>query len=196
MDVNGISSYSTSSTVNSTSTTSAKESTEKTGGFNDVAATYEHTSKTSTKKYTPNIDLVNQLKADAEARTSQLRSLVEEMMTKQGSTFGIANSGNGDDIWKFLAKGDFTVDEAARLKAQEEISENGYWGVNQTSERILSFAKALTGGDPSKIEEMRAAFEKGFSQATKAWGQDLPSISNDTYDAVMAGFDKWAEEGV
>lgn len=196
MDVNGISSYSTNSTVNSTSTTSAKESTEKTSGFNDVAATYEHTSKTSTKEYTPNIDLVNQLKADAEARTSQLRSLVEEMMTKQGSTFGIANSGNGDDIWKFLAKGDFTVDEAARLKAQEEISENGYWGVNQTSERILSFAKALTGGDPSKIEEMRAAFEKGFSQATKAWGQDLPSISNDTYDAVMAGFDKWAEEGV
>ncbi len=196
MDVNGISSYSTSAATSSTSTAAAKESTEKTSEFNDVAATYEHTNKTSAKKYTQNIDLVNQLKADAEARTSQLRSLVEEMMTKQGTTFGIANSQDGDAIWKFLAKGDFTVDEAAKLKAQEEISENGYWGVNQTSERILSFAKALTGGDPSKIEEMRAAFEKGFSQATKAWGQDLPSISNDTYDAVMAGFDKWAEEGV
>lgn len=195
MDVNGVSSYSTTPATSSTSTAAAKESTVKNNGFTDVAATYEHTSATSTKKYTQNIDLVNQLKADAEARTSQLRSLVEEMMTKQGVTFGIANSGNEDDIWKFLAKGDFTIDEAAKLKAQEEISENGYWGVKQTSERILSFAKALTGGDPSKIEEMRAAFEKGFSQATKAWGQDLPSISNDTYDAVMKGFDAWAEEG-
>ena len=199
MDVNGISSYSTSTAVNNTttSTAAAKETTEKKDVANDVAATYEHTTNTSSaKSYKPNVDLINQLKADAEARTSQLRSLVEEMMTKQGSTFATAKSGSSDDIWKFLAKGDFTVDEAAKLKAQEEISENGYWGVNQTSERILSFAKALTGGDPSKVEEMRSAFEKGFSQATKAWGQSLPSISNDTYDAVMKGFDKWAEEGV
>ena len=197
MDVNGVSSYSRSAatSTNTSSATAAKEATEKKSGYDDVAATYEHTSASSTKKYTPNIDLVNQLKADAEARTQQLRSLVEEMMTKQGSTFGVANYGE-DSMWRFLAKGDFTVTEAAKLKAQEEISENGYWGVSQTSERILSFAKALTGGDPSKVEEMRAAIEKGFSQATKAWGQSLPSISNDTYDAVMAGFDKWAQEGV
>ncbi len=198
MDVNGVSSYSTSTAVNNTttSTAAAKETTEK-KGTDDVAATYEHTKNTSSaKSYKPNVDLINQLKADAEARTSQLRSLVEEMMTKQGTAFATANSGSSDDIWKFLAKGNFTVDEAAKLKAQEEISENGYWGVSQTSERILSFAKALTGGDPSKIEEMRAAFEKGFSQATKAWGQELPSISHDTYDAVMKGFDAWAEEGV
>ena len=197
MDVNGVSSYSRSAatSTNTSSAAAAKEATEKKSGYDDVAATYEHTSASSTKKYTPNIDLVNQLKADAEARTQQLRSLVEEMMTKQGSTFGVANYGE-DSMWRFLAKGDFTVTEAAKLKAQEEISENGYWGVSQTSERILSFAKALTGGDPSKVEEMRAAFEKGFSQATKAWGQSLPSISNDTYDAVMAGFDKWAQEGV
>lgn len=198
MDVNGVSGYSTSTAVNTTttSTAAAKEATEKKAA-DDAAATYEHSKNTSSaKSYKPNMNLINQLKADAEARTSQLRSLVEEMMTKQGSTFATAKSGDGDDIWKFLAKGDFTIDAAAKAKAQEEISENGYWGVKQTSERILSFAKALTGGDPAKVEEMRAAFEKGFSQATKAWGQDLPSISNDTYDAVMSGFDKWAEEGV
>lgn len=198
MDVNGVSGYSTSTAVNNTtaSTAAAKETAEK-KATDDTAATYEHSKNTSsTKSYKPNMNLINQLKADAEARTSQLRSLVEEMMSKQGSAFATAKSGDSDDIWKFLAKGDFTVDAAAKAKAQEEISENGYWGVKQTSERILSFAKALTGGDPAKIEEMRAAFEKGFSQATKAWGQDLPSISNDTYDAVMAGFDKWAEEGV
>lgn len=197
MDVNGVSSYSSTTPASATtSAAAAKETAEKkTDGYSDVAATYEHTSASSTKKYTPNVDLINKLKADAEARTSQLRSLVEEMMTKQGTAYGVANYSE-DSIWRFLAEGNFKIDEAAKIKAQEEISENGYWGVNQTSERILSFAKALTGGDPDKIEEMRDAFEKGFSQATKAWGRDLPSISNDTYDAVMAGFDKWAEEGV
>lgn len=195
MDVNGVSGYKTQNTASSRpASTPAKESVEKNNGFSDVAATYDRAAS-STKKYTQNIDLVNQLKADAEARTSQLRSLVEEMMTKQGTTFGIANSNDEDAIWKFLAKGDFTIDEAARAKAQEEISENGYWGVKQTSERILSFAKALTGGDPSKIDAMRDAFEKGFAQATKAWGQDLPGISSQTYDAVMKGFDDWAKEG-
>lgn len=195
MDVNGVTTGYSTSTNYTNNSSAAKEATEtKKDGFNDVAATYEHTTG-ATKKYTQNTDLINQLKADAEARTSQLRSLVEEMMTKQGSTFATANS-DQDAMWKFLASGKYTVDEAARLKAQEEISENGYWGVNQTSERIISFAKALTGGDPGKIDEMKAAFEKGFAQATKAWGKDLPSISNQTYDAVMKGFDKWAEEGV
>jgi phage-related tail protein len=55
-------------------------------------------------------------------------------------------------------------------------------------------AKALTGGDPGKIEEMRDAFKKGFDQATKSWGQALPEISSKTYDAVMEGFDNWANE--
>ncbi len=196
MDVNGVTTGYSANVTNSNYSSSAAvkdDAEEKKDGFSDVAATYEHTSA-SNKTYTQNTDLIKQLKADAEARTSQLRSLVEEMMTKQGSAFGTANS--DDDMWKFLAKGDFTVDAAAKKAAQEAISENGYWGVNQTSERILSFAKALTGGDPSKVEEMRDAFEKGFSQATKAWGQNLPDISSKTYDAVMEGFDNWAKEGV
>lgn len=83
---------------------------------------------------------------------------------------------------------------AAKAQAQADIADDGYWGVNQTSDRILDFAKALTGGDPDQIEKMREAFEKGFKQATGTWGKELPSISSRTYDAVMEKFDKWAEE--
>lgn len=55
-------------------------------------------------------------------------------------------------------------------------------------------ATALTGGDPSKIEEMRNAFKKAYEQAEKTWGGKLPEISQKTYDAVMEGFDKLAKE--
>ena len=55
-------------------------------------------------------------------------------------------------------------------------------------------ATALTGGDPSKIDEMRNAFKKGYEQAEKTWGGKLPEISQKTYDAVMEGFDKLAKE--
>ena len=45
------------------------------------------------------------------------------MMTKQGQTYGKAN-----DIWSFLASGNFTVDPATKLQAQADIAEDGYWG--------------------------------------------------------------------
>ena len=66
--------------------------------------------------------------------------------------------------------------------------------VKQTSQRILDFAVALTGGDPSKIEAMRDAFKKGYEMAEKAWGGELPDICKDTYDAVFKGFDEMAEK--
>ena len=142
------------------------------------------TSGTVTKK--TDYALVNKLKADAEQRTSQLRSLVEKMMTKQGVAIGTA-----DSMWSFLAKGNFTVDEATRAQAQADIAEDGYWGVDQTSDRILDFAKALSGNDPEKADLLLDAFKKGFKEATKSWGQDLPDISQRTYDAVVEKFNKW-----
>lgn len=76
--------------------------------------------------------------------------------------------------------------------AQDAISEDGYWGVKQTSERIVTFGKALVGGDPSRVEEMRDAFIKGYEAVAKAWSSALPEISQQTFDAVMKLFDEWA----
>lgn len=132
-------------------------------------------------------DVVARLKKDAEERTNQLKSLVQQMMGNQGTRIGQA-----DDMWKFLAKGDFTVSADVKAQAQKDIAEDGYWGVKQTSDRIIDFAKALVGDDPEKAEKMRAAFEKGFKAATKSWGSKLPDISQRTYDAVMDKFDEWA----
>lgn len=129
--------------------------------------------------------IVAQLKADQEKRQSQLTDLVRDMMSKQTNTFGAANN-----IWQFLAKGDFTVDAATKKKAQEDISEDGYWGVKQTSDRIVQFATALAGSDQSALEKMRDAFIKGYKQAEKTWGGKLPEISQRTYDSVLEKLDK------
>ena len=192
-DVNAISNTTTATTYSGSHTTKADKIADSvaTTAKDDTAVVYEPSKETQTdstkKTYTQNTELVNQLKADAENRTAQLRSIVEKLITKQGQTLA-----STDDMWKFLASGNFEVDAATKAQAQEDISEDGYWGVKQTSERILSFAKALTGGDPDKIEEMREAFKKGFEQATQTWGKELPEISQKTYDAVMKGFDEWA----
>ena len=94
-----------------------------------------------------------------------------------------------DDMWKKLANGEFTADADTIAQAKEDISDNGYWGVSQTSDRIYDFAMALSGGDEEKMQKMKEAVEKGFKEATKSWGKDLPDISSRTYDAVMKKFD-------
>ena len=199
MSVNGVTgatnTYEAYQANQTTSTKAAEENTSKANSSedkNDTGVVYESSKSSSTstgKTYTQNTSLVNKLKADAEAHAQQLQNIVSQLMTKQGQTYNTAN-----DIWSFLAGGNFTVDAATKAQAEKDIAEDGYWGVEQTSDRIIDFANALTGGDPDKIEEMREAFKKGYKMAEKTWGGKLPDISQRTYDAVMEKFDKMAEE--
>lgn len=198
MSVNGVTSnqasvYSGYEPGKADSSTKAATETTTATPTEDTAVIYEPSKEaskeTKNKIYKRDTNLINKLKADADARTQQLRNLVDQMMSKQTNAYGQAN-----DIWKFLAKGNYNVDPATRAQAQADIAEDGYWGVNQTSDRIIDFAKALTGGNPDKIEEMRSAFKKGYQQAEKKWGGNLPDISKRTYDAVMEKFDAMAAQ--
>ena len=185
-----------SSTVAANTTTAAKtsektttETTSKTAE-NTSGVVYDRTSSTVNTDYVKkNSTLIEQLKADSDARVSQLRGIVEQMMTKQGATIAKA-----DDMWKFLASGDYTVSAEVKAQAQADIAEDGYWGVEQTSDRILDFAKALSANDPEKADEMLEAFKKGFEAATKSWGKELPEISQKTYDAVLEKFEAWKND--
>lgn len=193
MNVNGVTSVQATSAYQNYATNSKAVSEEaiaknETSPIKDTGVVYEPSTETAvTKKYKPDTAMIQKLKADAEARTAQLRSLVEQMMCKQTNAYGQAN-----DIWKFLAKGDYKVDPATKAQAQADIAEDGYWGVEATSSRIIDFATALTGGDPDKVEEMREAFKKGYAQAEETWGGELPEISKKTYEAVMKKFDELA----
>ena len=186
-----------------TSKTAAKETAEtKKETQESAGAVYDKTSSESEKKPTYSINkmsaerraqIVKQMKADQAKRQDQLVSIVNKMLSKQAGRYGQAQA-KGDDIWKILAKGNLKdVAKDDILQAQDDISEDGYYGVKQTSKRIFDFASALAGDDPKKMEEMRKAFEKGFKQATKAWGQELPGISQDTYKAVEKMFDDYAD---
>lgn len=175
----------------------AETSGKKDSAGTEKDAVYEKATQESTKTpYSINkmskedrAALVKQLKADQESRQNSLTNLVSQMLGKQAGVYGIAN---GDDsIWKIFANGNFTVNEAAKAQAQEDISEDGYWGVKQTSQRLFDFASALAGDDEDKMRQMQSAMEKGFKQATSAWGRNLPDISNQTLDAANKLFEEY-----
>ena len=176
---------------------SAETSGKKASAETEKDAVYEKNTQESAKTpYSINkmskedrAALVKQLKADQENRQNSLTNLVSQMLGKQAGMYGIAN---GDDsIWKIFANGNFTVDAATKAQAQEDISEDGYWGVKQTSQRLFDFASALAGDDEDKMRQMQSAMEKGFKQAASAWGKDLPDISSKTLEAANKLFDEY-----
>ncbi|MCR5716651.1 MAG: hypothetical protein K6G23_07385 [Lachnospiraceae bacterium] len=160
--------------------------TEKTSTSEKVATMTSNAKKMSEEDRAA---LIDQLKADQESYQSKLISLVQDLFTKQAG----GNTASAD-MWKFLASGNFTVDAQTKAQAQEAISEDGYYGVSQTSERMFQFALALSGGDVDKMKELQNAVEKGYKQAEKTWGGELPEISKQTLEATNALFEEFYQQ--
>lgn len=156
----------------------------------EQGAVYEKS--TSEKKATYSINkmsaedraaIVEQMKQDQVNRKQQLCDLVNQMLSKQAGTSKLASLFSPENLKN--------VSPEAIAQAKEDVSEDGYWGVKQTSQRLFDFASALAGDDVEKMKEMQKAMEKGFKQATKAWGEELPSICKDTIDAANKLFDEY-----
>lgn len=198
MGVNGVSgtnayeAYTPAGAAVATAATATEQSKSTTGtntssATETAAATYEKsTEQSAVSKAKDNTAIIKQMKADADARNAQLRSLVEKMMIGQGNAVNKSN-----DIFSMLRSGNLKVDAKTAAQAQKDIAEDGYWGVEQTSDRLVSFAKALAGDDVSKADTLINAMKKGFGEAKKAWGGNLPDISQKTIDAALKKMDEW-----
>lgn len=110
-----------------------------------------------------------------------LRQLVIKTLMDQGMAAKIEVEGGTIDLESL------TPEEAQAL-----IAEDGYFGVDQTSQRIVDFAVNAFGGDPAKLQQMKDAIDKGFSEAQEAFGGALPEISQQTYNAIMEKLDDFA----
>lgn len=154
-------------------------------------STYDYISKSDVDA------LIKESNQQSEAFAKMLHKLLQQQADKNAIAFGTSSDNEYYSLLGNIADGKnvmVEVDDATRAEAKELVSEDGYFGVKQTSERILDFAKALSGGDASKFETLKKATLDGFKAAEEVWGGEMPQITKDTYDAVMAGFDAWEKE--
>ncbi len=185
MSVNSINATNVVNTYDTTKAT-AQNTTTDTTKATEKQDTYETGKSTAFNR----TEAKKAIEASEQAKAESMQTLLRSMLqTQYGKYVQAMPNSNLKDYFSNLQ-----VDEATRLQAQQDISEDGYWGVKQTSGRILDFAKALAGDDPDKLQKMKDAVEKGFKLAEDMWGGELPSISQNTYDAVMKGFDEWEKE--
>ena len=184
--------YSAINTTISGGAEAAANSANSSASAGDVAAVYEKGAAAEEKKATYSINkmsaeeraaLVEQLKQDELDRRNQLVSLVQKMFTDQAGVSKLSELFTPDKL-KDVSQAD--IDQA-----KKDISEDGYFGIKQTSQRLFDFASALAGDDPEKMKEMQKAMEQGFKEAAGAWGDELPDICKDTLAAANKMFDDY-----
>ncbi len=148
------------------------------------AAIYERSeaSKTIEASHVYDSQTIESLKKDSEQAHAQLIRLVEEMLQKQGKSLATLSK-----------KESVQVDEATRSEAASMIGPQGPYGVEAVSDRLVDFAKAISGGDKSKAGALRSAINQGFKEAEKILG-GLPQISKDTYKRTMEKLDAWVND--
>lgn len=188
---NNTNTYAASNAANTANTTAKEEAAKTDNTSADKAAVYEKSAaskKNSTNQIYNKEAVVAKLKADQQSRMDSMQSLVEKLLNKQKGTFDLASATGLADTFREAAK---LASPEDILQAQKDVAEDGYWGVEQTSDRLVSMAIALSGGDTDKADELKEAITKGFKKATNAWGEDLPQICQDTYDAAMKKMDDW-----
>ncbi len=123
------------------------------------------------------------LNTDGNVRYDMLRGIVANMLKEQGINFKVATGDREIDISAVTPE-----------EAQQLTSDDGYFGVDKTSERIFQLAVSVAGGDPGRIDAIKEGIDKGYQEALKVFDGKLPDISHDTYNAVMEKLDNWVNE--
>jgi len=102
-----------------------------------------------------------------------------------------------EDFQSFLSEIGYEggpIAELSEEEAAELVSEDGFFGIAQTSERIANFVINGAGGDEDRMRAGREGMLLGFAQAEQMWGGELPEISKKTMQAAIEMLDKAMHE--
>ncbi len=114
-----------------------------------------------------------------------------------------AVSAQGDFAQEYADYKDFLKDigysgkpiaKLSKSEAAELVSEDGFFGVDKTSQRVAEFVINGAGGDESKLRAGREGMIRGFKEAEAMWGGELPEISQKTMQKAIEMVDKTMQD--
>ncbi|AXX94724.1 hypothetical protein [Arcobacter ellisii] len=82
------------------------------------------------------------------------------------------------------------ITELTQDEAKELISDDGFFGVTQTSDRVSNFVFSFAGDDLELLQKGREGIVQGFEEAKKMFGGELPEISYKTQERTLALIDE------
>lgn len=82
-----------------------------------------------------------------------------------------------------------SIENLTQAEAKELVSEDGFFGINQTSERIANFVLMGAGDDVDRLKAGREGILQGFNEAEDMWSGRLPDISHETINRALEMID-------
>lgn len=82
------------------------------------------------------------------------------------------------------------LDKLSKDEAKELVSDEGFFGVTKTAERIANFVLSGAGDDEDKLRAGREGILRGFKEAEQMWGGKLPEISYQTIQKATDAIDE------
>lgn len=111
----------------------------------------------------------------------------------QGSLLDLINSSSTAKVANIFSQIDFAsigydgknplAMNSAELNSL--LGENGFFGVENTANRIADFVINGAGDDLEKLQAGFEGMKRGFEEAERLWGGKLPQISQDTIDKAI-----------
>ena len=125
------------------------------------------------------------------------------LFSMDSSNLAKENSSAQNDITSFLSgnpvEGGYSLEDLGYYgkpitklsedEAKELIADEGFFGVEETSNRVADFVFDFAGYDLELLEKGRAGIVQGFDEAQNLWGGELPEISYKTQSNTLALID-------
>ncbi|MEA3288659.1 MAG: hypothetical protein U9Q04_00645, partial [Campylobacterota bacterium] len=70
-------------------------------------------------------------------------------------------------------------------EANDLLSEDGFFGIEQTSQRVSGFVLGFAQDDIELLKKGREGVVQGFKEAEKLWGGELPELSYKTQEKTL-----------
>ena len=194
---------STQKTQTTSSTTTTTSTSSNTDSYVSSSQTQVKGLYSKPKKLTD--EQIQALKdAQAESQKQLIQQMSEALFVGQSATSKNTSTDSMTDLLKNYLS---TLSDSAKLpaivddpeEAQKALVGDGAYSINSVATRIMDMATTLAGNDPDKLNSMRNAVIKGFSQAGITFSDitgesKLPQICQDTYTEVMKRFDALQEK--
>ena len=143
--------------------------------------------KESSFQTTGNAVKKNNLKVSTQSEifqfSTQIKTDTWQNLSDQKAIFHFNQLSTADNSSLFY--GNTPISELSSAEATALIQEDGYFGIDKTSQRIIDFVLKGAGNDVERLKAGREGVLRGFSEAGKAWGGDLPDMSYKTIEKTI-----------
>lgn len=172
--------------VNSSTTTKQPETKEK---------SLEEIVNDSATKVTISMNaqyILFEMNASNVAKTNSLAQFgLTGLTDQQNDVLSFLNGGTSDGLTlSDLGYQGKPILQLSQDETTQLVSEDGFFGVTQTSDRVAGFVLSFSGDNLDILQKGREGIVKGFEEAEKLFGGQLPEISYKTQERTLALIDE------